>query len=142
MNKIKIVLFQTMIISFFILMVLVIGEIVGFIAGETTDIPWYIPGSIVLISFLASLPSLIFFIRSAANRKVYRVLILLHYLMLFVIVSGGGWLFGWYTTGGGFINLIIAYTVIYGLVWQCMGLMNKHDEKVINEALKDMQDEE
>lgn len=142
MKRIKVLFQQTVIITFFIQMVLVISEIMAWFKGETFDIPWFIPGSIVLMSFLASVPSLVLNININAGKWGNRLIIFLHYIMLFAIVGYGGKVFYWYTTFEGFLQFGVSFTIIYILVWLCMGLMNRHDEKVINEALQKMQDDE
>lgn len=142
MSKVKIILQQTVIISFFIQIVLVIGKTIDWLAGETIDIPWYIPGSIVLVSFLASLPTLLLYVEIPGGKIASRLRLLFHYLLLFAIVGSGGYVFQWYDTARGFCQMAISFTIIYLLVWRCMRLMQKHDEKIINDALQNMRDED
>ena len=58
------------------------------------------------------------------------------------MVAGCGWLFGWYSNLTEFIVIAVMYVVIYAFVWISSLWMAKTDEKKINEAIKDIQDEE
>ena len=69
-------------------------------------------------------------------------MVILYCLMEFGIVTLAGWIFRWYTTREGYLVVMLFYFLIYGFVWMASIWMQKVDEDKINQALKEIQDEE
>ena len=144
MKKWKIVFNQTLMISTGILFGLGVQALIARLFGKDTVIewPWYIPLSIILTGFLCALATLFLIDREGENIASGKGRILLHFIFLLIVVAGCGWLFGWYTDLTEFIVIAVMYVVIYAFVWISSLWMAKTDEKKINEAIKDIQDEE
>ena len=68
--------------------------------------------------------------------------ILLHFIFLFLVVAGCGYLFGWYETPGELAVIGGMYVLIYVFVWAGSLWVSKADEKKINEAISEIRDEE
>ena len=67
---------------------------------------------------------------------------MLHCILELGIISLAGWIFRWYTTGSEYLIVMIFYFLIYGFVWLATLWMQKMDEEKINQALREIQDEE
>lgn len=144
MNKAKLVFNQTLMISTGILFAIGIQVSVNyFLHGDHTfSWQWYIPLSIILTGFLCALATL-FLVDDDGLRMIKPTLrTVLHFICVFGIVSASGYLFHWYTDVSEYIPIIIMYVIIYGFVWVATLWIGKSDEKKINDALKDIQDEE
>ena len=144
MRRCKIIFNQTLMISTGILFGLGIQELIRWLADETTEIrwPWYIPLTIIFTGFLCSLASLFLVDEDGSDVTHAKGRIALHFITLLVVVALCGWLFGWYSDFGEFAVIAVMYVVIYIFVWVGSLWITKSDEKKINEAIKDIQDEE
>ena len=140
MKKVKLILEQTFMLSFLMQVVVSLESLYSRIMGEPIVFDWYIPLSIVLASFLCSLPTLI--LMSERERPLRRLLPRFHCILLYALVMGMGYLFHWYSTFTYFIVTTISYFVIYALVWTFSVFLKKYDEKLINDALLAIQDED
>ena len=145
MNKLKLVFEQTMMVSF---MVLCYISVLGLLAfrGTDTGFPWYIPGSIVLASFFCSLVTVFLLYPAAENRDEskarYYVRLVTHFILLYGLIMGFGYIFYWYRGTFGFILTSVIYAVIYAGSWIITLLIFKRDEKLISGALDKIRDEE
>lgn len=144
MKKWKIVFNQTLMISTGILFGLGVQKLIEWLCNKDTSInwPWYIPLSIILTGFLCALATLFLIDRDGENVTSGKIRIVLHFIFLLIVVAGCGWLFGWYSDLTGFIVIAVMYVLIYAFVWISSLWMAKTDEKKINEAIRDIQDEE
>lgn len=142
MKKFKIILEQTFMLSFLMLVVMSLEALYAHFVGDYFDFDWYIPISVVLSSFLCSLPTLILMSDRELPKPLRRLLPFLHCMLLYVLVMGLGYLFHWYSTLTYFIVTTISYFVIYALVWTFSLFLKKYDEKLINDALLAIQDED
>ena len=144
MNKCKIVFYQTLMISTAILVGLGIQEIIDYFRYgiESFEIEWYIPITIPLTALLCSIPSILIIDCEGLSKKriIFRVIV--HFICLLMIVSGCGYLFKWYSNADEYIVILIEYVLIYAFVWLASWWFEKKDEVKINEALKDLQDNE
>ena len=144
MSKWKLVFNQTLMISTAILfghgVQAVIGHMIG--AEETIVWQWYIPLSIILTGFLCSVPSLLLLADDRLSNKHMIMRIFIHFVSLWGIVSACGYVFQWYSSLAQYIPLAIMYVLIYGFVWGATLWITKSDENRINEAIKEIQDEE
>jgi hypothetical protein len=144
MKKMKIVLEQTMMVSF---MVLCYVSVYGALVLRKYDysFDWYIPGSIVLASFVCSLLTVfILYGESGKNVSSARIIIrtVVHFILIYAVIMAFGWLFNWYHGVFGFILTSIICAVIYAGAWFGTLLIFKHEEKLISDALDSIRDEE
>ena len=144
MKRCKIIFNQTLMISTGILFGLGIQALIRYLTGDGTEIrmPWYIPLSIVFTGLLCALASLFLIEDEGTDVTHEKGRIVLHFISLLIVVSACGWLFGWYVNFMEFAVIVLMYVLIYGFVWAGSLWMAKSDEKKINEAIKDIQDEE
>jgi len=139
MEKVKIIVLQTMFISFGILLGL---SFESFCYREEIQLAWYHPVSIVLAGLLCSFPTLLLTTEKELPKSQYRVRIFLHFLALFAFVMGFGYLFRWYTMWIGALFVAGEFVFVYIFVWVVTTWLGQRDQKEINAALKDIQDEE
>lgn len=137
----KIIFIQMLCINFGMNLVLCFEELLNYFQGNPFSLQWYIPLSFVLISVLASLPSLLLVYENLGIRWM-RLRIVIHFLIVFVIVLGGGYLFRWYTGLTYFFITAGSYVIIYAGVWIIMNALQRHEEKLINSALEKFHDED
>lgn len=145
MNKFKMVFNQTLMISSGILFFIGIQELIGHLFMGWGDIvwPWYMPLSFVLAGFLCSIPSLILFsVWDKTNKKVFIAGIVIHFITEGVIVTLCGFFFGWFKSISQFIAVLSEYALTYAFVWLSMLFIYRKDDKKINEAIKEIRDEE
>ena len=145
MNKLKLIFEQTMMVSF---MVLCYISVLGLLAlsGTDTGFPWYIPGSIVLASFFCSLVTVLL-LSDAGDSKdespaKYYIKLVAHFILLYALIMGFGYLFYWYRGTVGFILTSVVYVIIYAGTWVGTRLVFLHDDKIIGDALDKIRDEE
>lgn len=142
MKKFKLILEQTFMLSFLIQVVMTLESLYAHFTDGVITFSWYVPLSVVLASFACSLPTLILMTERELPKLLRRLLPLIHCVLLYCLVMGMGYLFRWYTTFTYFIVTSISYFVIYALVWTFSLFLNKYDEKLINDALLAIQDED
>ena len=144
MTKSKMIFHQTLIIATAILFGIGIQNLLEYVnrGDEQIVCQWYLPLSIILTSFLCSLPTLLLMEGEEAGRKRMIGRIVLHFFTIFLTVSACGYLFRWYTDWQEYLPIAVMIVLIYGFVWAAMCWIAKKDEKKINEALKDIQDQE
>lgn len=145
MNKVKMIFSQTLMVSTAILFGLGIQQLILYLSGigdGKITWQWYIPLSIVLTGFLSSLPSLLLTCEFGGSKVKTVIVILLHFLMVFGIVSGSGYLFGWYVNSGDFLLIAVMYVIIYSFVWAATVWLMRSDDNKINRALDEIRDPE
>ena len=144
MKRYKIIFNQMLMISTAILFGLGIQALISRLAGGKAMIewPWYIPLSIILTGFLCALATLFLTDNEGIPVRHMKGRILVHFLFLFAVVAGCGYLFGWYTDLNGLAVIAVMYVLIYAFVWIGTVWIGKSDEKKINEAIRDIRDEE
>ena len=144
MKKWRLIFMQTLMISTGILFGVGVQALVGHLqtGSETLSWQWYIPLSIIFTGFLCSLATLLLREDDGKDITRSRLRIVLHFLLLFGVVAGCGYLFGWYDSAAGFAVIGGMYVLIYGFVWAASIWMGKADEKKINEAIDGIRDEE
>lgn len=109
---------------------------------NTFETPWYIPLTIPVTAFLCALPSALVNDCDGLGRRQMVFRVVLHYSCIFLVVTGCGYLFNWYSDVPEFLVIVLVYTIIYGMVWLVSWWLEKRDESTINSALKEMQDKE
>ena len=146
MNKMKIWLEQTMMISFAILVGIIIeGLFFTLFSGDPLyefNMNWLQMVSIVLTGAVCSLPTVLWLADAELPKNKFTVRIILHCIGLYAIVSLFGWLFKWYTKADGFIFMTVIYFAVYVFTWNVTLWFHKRDDKRINKALDNIRDEE
>ena len=139
MSKLKMVFLQTSFISLGIFLAVGITQTVMHIMGNTYATDWYFLLSVILAGVLCSLPS---FILYSEKIKPFFIKILIHFTLVFAVVSLLGWLFKWYS---GFIDyaiVILIFVFVYAFVWVMTKWFYEKEDKQINSALDSIRDEE
>ena len=144
MNKCRLIFTQTMMISTGILFGVGVQALIGHLTAGTESLawPWYTPLSVIFTGFLCALGTLL--LQEKDGEKISRSVlrIVLHFLFLFLVVAGCGYVFGWYDTAEGLAVIGGMYVLIDGFVWAGSVWIGKTDEKKINEAIDGIRDEE
>lgn len=144
MNKLKLWLEQTMMISFAIFVGIIIeGLVYSFMGDNLTDfnLTWLQLVSVILTGAVCSLPTL-FWLTDDLPRNKFIVRIILHCICLYAVVTLFGFVFKWFEHMDGFIFMTIIYFMVYIFVWLMTLWFHKRDENQINKALDDIRDEE
>lgn len=145
MNRYKLIFNQTLMISTAILFGLGIEEFIEFIANgdELLNWQWYIPLSVIFTGFLCALASLVLVDEDSGLKQVnMKLRIFIHFIALFIVVVGCGYIFNWYSAIDQLVPIIVIYVLTYGFVWAATLWVFKTDEKKINDAIKDIRDED
>ena len=144
MNKLKLWLEQTMIISFAIFVGIIIeGLVYSFMGDNLSDfnLTWLQLVSVILTGAVCSLPTL-FWLTDDLPKNKFIVRIILHCIFLYAVVALFGFVFKWFQNMDGFIFMTIIYFMVYIYVCLMTLWFHKRDEKQINKALDDIRDEE
>lgn len=145
MNKLKMIFNQSLFVSTGILFCVGISQLIGhFTHGwEYIKWEWYIPLSFVLAGFCCSLPTLLLVNMTDSKSKIVRIgCLVLHFILEGGIVTFFGFIFGWCKSFEAYIPIIVMYVLIYIFVWCGMYLMYRKEDEQINEAIKEIRDEE
>lgn len=146
MNRFKLWLEQTMMISFAIYVGIIIeGVVYSLFLGEplaSFSLSWLQLTSVILTGALCSLPTIFWLADTDIPRNKFIVRIILHCIGLYAIVSLFGFIFKWYIHLDGFIMVSVIYFVVYVFVWVVSLWFHKEDDIKINKALDDIRDEE
>lgn len=146
MNKLKIWLEQTMMISFAILVGIICeGVFYSIFMGyelSSFNLSWLQLLSIVLTGAVCSFPTVIWLTDLDIPKKKFILRQILHCIGLYVIVVLFGWLFKWYSHLDGFVFVSVIYFLVYVFVWVVSLWFHKRDDKKINKALNDIRDED
>ena len=144
MNKLKLWLEQTMMISFAIFVGIIIeGLVYAFMGDNLADfnLTWLQLVSVILTGAVCSLPTL-FWLTDDLPRNKFIVRIILHCICLYAVVALFGFVFKWFQNMDGFIFMTIIYFMVYIYVCLMTLWFHKRDEKQINKDLDDIRDEE
>lgn len=144
MSKGKLVFHQTLMISTAILFGLGVQAAMHHITGGKSTIvwEWYIPLSVIVTGFLCAVPSLLLLEDDRLSSKHIRMRIFMHFVLLWGVVSLCGYLFHWYGNFSQYASIAIIYVLIYSFVWGATLWVTKSDESRINEAIREIQDDE
>ena len=144
MNKLKLWLEQTMMISFAIFVGIIIeGLVYSFMGDNLSDfnLTWLQLVSVILTGAVCSLPTL-FWLTDDLPKNKFIVRIILHCICLYAVVTLFGFVFKWFHHMDGFIFMTIIYFMVYIFVFLTTLWFHKRDENQINKALDDIRDEE
>lgn len=144
MNKFKLWLEQTMMISFAIFVGIIIEGLVYSFMGDDLaafNLTWIQLVSVILTGAVCSLPTL-FWLTDDLPKNKFIVRIILHCICLYAVVTLFGFVFKWFEHMDGFIFMTIIYFMVYIYVCLMTLWFHKRDENQINKALDDIRDEE
>ncbi|MDD6156606.1 MAG: DUF3021 family protein [Lachnospiraceae bacterium] len=135
---------EALMISTGILVAIGIDGVIAYFQGwsENFILEWYTPLAIVFTGIACALISQILPMGMDVSKANARVRIVIHFLLTFAAVSGIGYVVHWYTDPDGFLYLAISFVIIYVAVWVFMFAIYRHEVKLMNEALKQLRDEE
>ena len=147
MNKLKLWLEQTMMISFAVFVgIMIEGLVYSLFFGDdlaSFNLSWLQLLSVLLTGALCSIPTIIWLTNSEhLNKSRFILRLVLHCIGLYAIVIAFGWIFKWYMQLSGFIMMTVIYFMVYIFVWLVSLWFHKRDDKQINKALDDIRDEE
>ena len=145
MKKLKIVMEQTMLVSFLVLCAV---SLYGLLVMRKNEwfFDWYTPGSILVASFLCSLVTVLLLYNDKYDKELsalmHNLMTLLHLILMYIIIIAFGHFCNWYTTMNGFVLISVIFVVVYAAAWVGTGIMFKHDEQLISDALDNVRDKE
>ena len=142
MKMVKKLFVQTMIISTSILFLNGINMVIQHFAGNDISLQWYHPVTIILTAILCAFPTVLLRDSDQWDRKTFWVRVSLHCLLLYGVVAGAGYLFGWYNDAESLISISMIFFIIYVFVWLSSHWLDKQDEKEINQVLDTIRDPE
>ncbi len=73
---------------------------------------------------------------------MHNLVTLLHFVLMYIIIIAFGHLCKWYTTMHGFALISVIFVAVYAAAWVGTGIMFRHDEKLISDALESVRDKE
>lgn len=142
MKMVKKLFIQSMIISTSILFLNGINMVIQHFAGNDLTLQWYHPVTIVLTGILCALPTILLRDSDRWDRKTFWFRVSLHCLLLYAVILGAGWVFGWYDDVKSLISISVIFFIIYAFVWLSSHWLDKQDEKKINHVLDTIRDPE
>lgn len=142
MAKLKILIQQVFMISTGILLIEGINGAALHFMGKDYSFEWYEPFSIILLSILCAIPTLFFILNESGKQRNSILNIVLHCLSIWIITMIIGGIFEWYNTIYRFLAISIECISLYVLVWLTSLWFVRIEDRKINQALKDIQDEE
>ena len=113
MNLVKKLFVQSMIISTSILFLNGINMVFQHFAGNDITLQWFHPITIILTGILCSLPTILLRNSDQWDRKTFLRRVPLHYLSLYAVVAGAGWLFGWYRDAESLISISMIFFILF-----------------------------
>lgn len=141
MKVMRTIIQQAMWLCFLMTGVICVEELITYFSeGAFFDLSGYIPLSLLLVSFLASIPTFILYVELPG--VLGRLRVGLHFLIVYAVVIASGHLFRWYQSTQGFLVMSVVIVIIYLLVWLFTSLMFQHEARAINAALSRVRDEE
>ncbi len=142
MNKLKIIFQEACIISTAIFLANGIYGGIAYGMEEEFSLNWLTILSIIFTGFFSSLPSLVFMKEDGLTQKNFKLSLVFHFLSTWAVVTIAAFLFKWCSNMLGYVSIFVSFLLIYIFVWVMTSWLYSNEEKQINSALKDIQDEE
>lgn len=143
MKYLKVIFLQALLITVGITFAISLEGLIEHLKGEEMFFQWYMPGSAIVGGIACAIPSALLLMNVfEKTKKQFIIRVTIHCVLLYVINSLIGWLFKWFTTWTGFIFVSISYFAVYVFAWVGGFIINRQEDKEINEALKDIRDDE
>lgn len=142
MAKLKLLLQQVFMISTGTLFIIGINGTALHFMGEKFIFEWYEPFSIILMGILCAIPTTIFILNDNSKQRSFVLRLILHCISIWIIIAVIGKTFGWYDTLCKLILVSAEYLAIYIFVWLTSIWFVRIEDRKINQALMNIQDEE
>ena len=142
MYKLKLLLAQSTMICTGILFIVGTEGVYYHLIDDEMTLMWYHPFSFILAGILGALPTLLFSTNKEPSRTSMRVRWVLHFLLLFAVISLMGYIFNWYRTLTGYAFVAVGFVMIYAAVVTVSLIFIRHEESQINDALDSVRDED
>lgn len=139
MNRLKLIFLQTSMISVGIFFCVGVVQVLMHFMGQAYATDWYFIPSVIFVGFLCSLLSLILYVERI---KPFFLRIVIHFLLLYAVVSLLGFLFGWYSGITGYLIVMLIFALVYVFVWIVTKWIYIKDDEQINSALSSIRDPE
>lgn len=135
---------MAMVISIGILFVMGAQGLYSFLCGKGSSfvLAWYDPFAIIITGIACSLVSNILPIDKNVSRLQGYLRILLHFVTTLAVVCAIGYLSKWYRSVMEFLFVFVTYVIVYVGTWIFMFCYMRNEEKRLNQALQNIQDEE
>jgi uncharacterized membrane protein len=141
MERIKLFLTTTMMVSFLITIVIGVTELVGYLTtGTFSDLEGWQPLSVIIVGVCTAIATVLFF--ASDNEKTWKLRVVLHFIIVMVIVMISGYIFNWYHGIAGGAIMFVEFVVVFSLVWIGNLSILKYEENIVNKALEKIRDEE
>ena len=135
-----------MVISHFFIITVCVTTVIGITNLFSADFQGYpkeFPLHMLLVGATSALPSFLFYFKKEPTRKQFILRIVLHFCCIEAVVLGEGWLLNWYDAPADMAIVAGCVVLVYLAVWFITARSNNKVEHGINEALKNInQDEE
>ena len=141
MERFKLFLTTTMMVSFLITIVMGVTELVEYLTtGAFYPLEGWQPLSIIIVGICTAIPTILLLV--SENEKTWRLRVVLHFIIVLVIVMISGYVFNWYRGISGGVIMFVEFVVIFSLVWVGNNMILKYEENIVNKALENIRDEE
>ena len=141
MERFKLFLTTTMMVSFLITIVMGLTELVEYLTtGAFYPLEGWQPLSIIIVGICTAIPTILLLV--SENEKTWRLRVVLHFIIVLVIVMISGYVFNWYRGISGGVIMFVEFVVIFSLVWVGNNMILKYEENIVNKALENIRDEE
>lgn len=142
-KALKMIFNQFLLITTILLLVFGILKFVWHFAGaDESGLPYTFPLEVIVCSLSTSLCSFIYYSPKELTKKQFLIRCTIHFLLLFAVVSGEGYLFHWVNELADFLVVGAIFFIIYVSVWIITYLSDKNNSNLINKALHNIKEKE
>lgn len=142
LERIRVLFVETLVITTGMLFGIGVEGIIFRLIGKSFVLSWYQPMAIFLTAFVSSIVSVVVFADEPKTRGKAITRMVLHFILLFFVISLAGYAFDWFSSVGMYIGMALIYCFVYIFSWVSNMYILKKDAQEINEALKDIRDDE
>ncbi|MCQ2520619.1 MAG: DUF3021 domain-containing protein [Lachnospiraceae bacterium] len=142
LERIRVLFVETLVITTGMLFGIGVEGIIFRLIGKSFVLSWYQPMAIFLTAFVSSIVSVVVFADEPKTRGRAITRMALHFILLFLVISLAGYVFDWFSSVGMYIGMALIYCFVYIFSWVSNMYILKKDAQEINEALKDIRDDE
>lgn len=119
-----------------------INGVKSYLTGTEFGFAWYYPFSIILLGILCAVPTALFILDAEGRKDITRCSLILHFLSEWAVTAMMGWVFRWYASSLQLLEISMDFVAVYIFVWTSTLWLFRQEDKKINRALKDIQDDE
>lgn len=134
-----------MVISHFFIITACVTAAIGvsnYFAPGFEGYPKEFPLHMLLVGATSALPSFLFYFKKEPSRKQFIIRLILHFICIMAVVLGEGLLLGWYENLVEMAVIAGIVVLVYIAVWIITMRSNSAAERGINEALKNINNDE